>query len=249
MSLYGLVGRTLQHSFSKQYFSEKFEKENRKGHIYELFELKDISEIDALREKSSLKGFNVTIPYKEEIFPYLKFVEENAQRIGAVNVVKIVGGQFYGYNTDFFGFKESLKNWSIGQLDDQSALVLGTGGASKAVVAGLNSLGISNYLVSRAKSGDIMGYEDLTREIMEKNKLIVNTTPLGMSPNLESRPELPYEFITAEHWMYDLVYNPEETLFLQLGKQKGARTKNGLEMLFLQAEKSWEIWQNQNNDS
>ena len=247
MPLYGLIGKTLKHSFSKQYFSEKFVKASLKDHKYELFELKSISEITSLQKKTKLKGFNVTIPFKEQIFPYLKYVEENARKIGAVNVVKIVDNHFYGYNTDYFGFKESLKNWIEDRLDNQSALVLGTGGASKAVVAALDSLGIRNTLVSRVKSTEVMSYEDITHKVLEENKLIINTTPLGMAPNSSSRAALPYEFITREHWMYDLVYNPQETLFLKSGKQNGAQTKNGLEMLFLQAEKSWKIWQDEIN--
>ncbi|MEM6522891.1 MAG: shikimate dehydrogenase [Bacteroidota bacterium] len=247
MALYGLIGKTLRHSFSQKYFSEKFERHNLKDHKYELFELESISEINSLKKNPDLKGFNVTIPYKEEVLSHLKSVEVNAKRIGAVNVIKIVDNQLHGYNTDYFGFRESLKKWLADKSGNLSALVLGTGGASKAVVAALDSLGIKNILISRIRSNQAISYDDLTQRVIQDNKLIVNTTPLGMLPDLESKPKLPYEFITSEHWIYDLVYNPKETLFLKLGKQQGAQIKNGLEMLFLQAEKSWEIWQSKSD--
>ena len=241
MKHYGLIGKTLKHSFSKKYFKEKFEQLQLTDHTYELYELDDIVEVDELRNKPGLSGFNITLPYKEDIFPYLTSVEDNARKIGAVNVVKVKDNEFHGFNTDYFGFKESLKNW-LAEKNNIRALVLGTGGAAKAVSAALDTLDIDYLSISRAKSEKRLTYDSLTDSTLNAHKLIINTTPLGIAPDTESKPELPYQSITSAHYLYDLVYNPLETSFLKEGSIRGAKTKNGLEMLYLQAEKSWEIW-------
>lgn len=241
MALFGLIGRKLGHSFSKNYFENKFLKEGLQTHRYELFELENIDQIQSIFDKHDLKGLNVTIPYKESVLPFLDDLDESAQKVGAVNVIKRDGQQFIGYNSDYYGFKTSLRDWL--PTDVQQALVLGTGGAAKAVVAALEDLQINSTLVSRSPAQGAISYEKLhSGDLLGNTPLIINTTPLGMSPNLDSLPDLPYEQFRPTHFAYDLVYNPEETAFLKQAKAHGARTKNGLEMLHLQAEKSWEIW-------
>jgi len=242
MQLYGLIGKKLSHSFSKKYFTEKFKKEGLSDHQYDLFELSEISEIEPLLTKSELKGFNITIPYKQDIIPYIDELDESARKVGAVNVVKINKGKLNGYNSDYYGFKTSLEKWLTINHSDLKALVLGTGGASKAVIAALSSIGIEYTLVSRVSKDDILSYDDISDDQLLEHRLIINTTPLGMSPDIHSFPHIQYDKLTEEHFLYDLVYNPEITQFMALGSSKGAKTKNGLEMLHLQAEKSWEIW-------
>ncbi|MEM1405532.1 MAG: shikimate dehydrogenase [Bacteroidota bacterium] len=242
MPVYGLLGRTLSHSFSKKYFTEKFAELGLNDHKYELFELDNINDVDILRGNSELKGFNITIPYKQDIIPHLSSIDNNARKIGAVNVVKISNGNFHGYNSDFYGFRKSLKNWMGERLTSVKALVLGTGGASKAVTSALEDLSITHKLVSRRKVKGVLTYEEVSKDIIQENELIINTTPLGMSPNVEKKPDLIYDALTPKHYLYDLIYNPLETTFMTLGKLKGTHVKNGLEMLHLQAEKSWEIW-------
>jgi shikimate dehydrogenase len=240
---YGLIGKTLGHSFSKKYFTEKFGKENVSKSSYDLFELATISEFPKLLSRQvDLRGLNVTIPYKQEIIPYLTELSEIAQRIGAVNVIKLEkNGGLTGHNSDYFGFMESLLNF-IGENRDLKALVLGTGGASKAVCVALEDLGIEFSTVSRTASKTGFTYSEITSEVVESNQLIINTTPLGMYPNTEEAPQLPYSAVSGKHFLFDLVYNPTETRFMKLGEESGAKVKNGLEMLHLQAEKAWEIW-------
>ncbi len=236
MRHYGIIGFPLLHSFSAKYFSEKFARE----HIDAEYALYPIG-IEDFRLKiedllSSLDGFNVTMPYKQTIIPYLNRLDETAQAVGAVNVVH----QRVGYNTDCIGFMESMR--PLLRAEDKKALVLGTGGASKAVCYGLKQLGVLPTLVSRTPKEGMLGYQDLPKEVIEAHSIIVNSTPLGMLPNVDSCPEIPYEWITARHLLFDCVYNPEETLFLRKGKAQGARVRNGMEMLTGQAQAAWKIW-------
>ncbi len=238
----GLIGYPLEHSFSPGYFKEKFDKENLHDWTYRAFPLEKIDLFPALWEENPfLVGLNVTIPYKEKVIPFLDELDISASKIGAVNTIRKVEGQLVGYNTDIYGFKRSLQDLLLGTYPAK-ALVLGTGGASKAVVHVLENLKINPILVSRTPSEGEMGYGEITQGNIEEYPLIINTTPLGTYPHTEFAPKLPYEFITAEHFMYDLVYNPVKTLFLKKGELKGAQIINGLKMLHLQADKAWEIW-------
>lgn len=243
MNNYGLLGKTLSHSFSKKYFEEKFKRENIDAE-YENFEIDDISEVEELfSAQPNLCGLNVTIPYKEHIMPYLDEIDEQAQKIGAVNTIYIdkKTGKKKGYNTDVYGFKQSLKPFLENQ--HQRALILGTGGASKAVAYVLNELGIITAFVSRNPTTENqLSYDDLNEKLIQSFLLIVNTTPLGTFPNVDERPAINYNAITKNHLLYDLIYNPVETAFLKEGKKRGALTINGEQMLKLQAEKAWEIW-------
>jgi len=241
MKQYGLIGYPLSHSFSKGYFAEKFLKENITDANYDVFPLEKIDDFTALyQNKENLIGLNVTIPYKQQVIPFLDELDETSANIGAVNTVKFTQGKRIGYNTDAYGFEMSLK--PMLQSHHTNALILGTGGASKAVEYVLKKLGISFQYVSRNKSDHTISYEQLDEFIIHNSKLIINSTPIGMYPNVDVAPNIPYNAISEKHLLYDLVYNPEETLFLKKGKEKGAQTKNGLEMLYLQAERSWEIW-------
>lgn len=241
MRLFGLIGHPLSHSFSKKYFTEKFDKLGLADCRYELFPLSTIDELPALLASNpELEGLNVTIPYKKEV---LKFLDSSEVPAGlqACNCIRIEKGHLTGYNTDAIGFEKSikplLKPWHT------HALVLGNGGAAEAVMYVLSKLRISFEVVSRSlHRGSTLTYDKLNKAIIEKSTVIVNTTPLGMYPKVESCPDIPYEFLTDQHLLYDLVYNPAETLFLQKGKQNGASIKNGEEMLVLQAEESWTIW-------
>lgn len=238
---YGLIGKNISYSFSKQYFSEKFKTEKLLYCNYTNF---DISSIEAfpqiIKSTSNLKGLNVTIPYKETIFPYLDKISSKAQRIGAVNTIKITKkGKLKGYNTDEYGFRKSLL--PLLQKHHQKALILGTGGASKAIAYTLKKLEIPYQFVSR-KTEEAYNYSSLTNKIIAEHQIIINCTPLGTYPNTENFPDIPYSAITDKHLLYDLVYNPSETVFLKKGKQQGAITCNGLKMLELQAEKAWKIW-------
>jgi len=241
-----LIGYPLSHSFSEKYFTQKFEREKIPNHTYSLSPLTSIEEFPKLiAANPNLVGLNVTIPYKEQVIPYLDEISEEAQAIGAVNTIKVEHGKLKGYNTDVYGFETSLLNFlqkENKKITVENALVLGTGGAAKAVVFILKKLGIDPILVSRRqKSGDLT-YSDLDTPIFEECRLIVNTTPLGMLPNLDSFPDLPYNRLNKNFFLYDLVYNPEKTVFLKRGESQKAAIMNGLEMLHLQAEKSWEIW-------
>ncbi|MCS6823355.1 MAG: shikimate dehydrogenase [Cytophagaceae bacterium] len=242
MNVYGLIGYPLTHSFSKKYFTEKFERENIKNSRYELFEIREVSEVKKLVDSvKDLRGLNVTIPHKQTVMPLLDEIDAAASRIGAVNVIKISEGKLKGYNSDYYGFRESLKKF-IQNSSGLRALVLGTGGAAKAVSAALDDMNISYLYVSRQKSQNALTYQDLDEKIIQQHQLIINTTPSGMYPSVNECPDIPYSLITPAHYLYDLVYNPEETLFMLNGKKQGAQVKNGLEMLYLQAEKAWEIW-------
>lgn len=242
---YGLIGFPLSHSFSKKYFTEKFAKEGIKNCEYELFEIEHIENFWKLVEPKipQLKGLNVTIPHKQDVMAFLDELDEVAEEIGAVNVIKISeDGILKGYNSDYYGFKNSLEKFAGDDLSKVKALVLGTGGASKAVKQALKDLEIDFISVSRTANEDVISYEMLTEEIVVNHQLIINTTPLGMHPKVDACPNIPYQAITNQHYLYDLVYNPEETLFMKKGKEKGAKTIHGLEMLIGQAEKAWEIW-------
>lgn len=240
--IYGLLGRKLTHSFSKSYFTEKFEKENITNHEYRLFEIENITEISSVLNIKGLCGFNITIPYKQDIIPYLNELDVSASKVGAVNVVKVTNDGLVGYNSDYYGFLTSLQKW-IGPTENIKALVLGNGGAAKAVIASLETLNIDYKLVSRRENPTTFTYQEVTsKSLIRDHKLIVNTTPLGMYPNSKSYPAIDYNQLTAHHFLYDLVYNPETTQFLSKGLAVNAKAKNGLEMLHLQAEKSWEIW-------
>lgn len=245
MLTYGLIGYPLGHSFSKKYFTEKFKNEKISSE-YGLFPLKSIDELGVFIEANpTLGGFNVTIPYKQQIMPFLDEIDNEAAAVGAVNVVKIIkrNGKLIlkGYNSDVYGFYTSLK--PLLKEHHKKALILGTGGASKAVAAMLSRLGIEYTYVSRAAKEGQLTYNDINAQIMNDYTIVINCSPVGMSPNIDEAPLLPYNLFTDKHIAYDLVYNPLETKFLSLAKAQGATIKNGLEMLYLQAERAWEIWQ------
>jgi len=246
MDKYGLIGYPLHHSFSQSYFNEKFRSEKIDAE-YVNFEIPTIKEFPGIiKNNPDLKGLNVTIPYKEQIIPYLDGLSDNAKAIGAVNVIKFVRNKsgkkvkLTGYNSDVIGFQQSLE--PLLEKHHQSALILGTGGASKAIRRGLENLGISFQFVCIEKTAYSIFYEDITPEMMQKHTVIVNCTPVGMFPNVNECPNIPYDLLTPHHLLYDLVYNPDETLFLKKGKEHGTKAKNGLEMLLLQAFASWEFW-------
>lgn len=241
MKRYGLIGRTLTHSFSKDFFAKKFANEGITDCVYDNYELKTIEEFPLLlKENPELKGLNVTIPYKEDVLQYLTDSNQVVKEIGACNCIKITGGEVVGYNTDVLGFRNSL----VPKLKrhHRRALVLGTGGAAKAIRYVLQQLGIDYSIVSRRKRLNELGYEDLGEETLADHHLIINTTPLGMYPNVDSDPPVPYEYITRKHFLYDVIYNPEKTKFLAEGEKRGAQICNGYEMLIEQAEESWRIW-------
>ncbi len=246
MDKYGLIGYPLKHSFSIGYFNEKFQAENINAE-YVNFEIPRIEEfMEVIEENPNLCGLNVTIPYKEQVIPYLNELDKDTAKIGAVNVIKIIRQpkgktKLVGYNSDIVGFTRSIE--PLLQPHHVKALILGTGGASKAVFHGLANLGIKATFVSRTKkNSNVLTYEELTPEIMQSHTVIVNTTPLGMYPKVDFCPNIPYDQLTPNHLLYDLLYNPNETLFMKKGKAQGATVKNGLEMLLLQAFVSWEIW-------
>ena len=241
---YGLIGYPLSHSFSKKYFGDKFNRENIKDSQYDLFEIEKIEQVDQVFDISNLQGFNVTIPHKHNIMKYMDDFDHSANKVGAVNVVKIQpDGKRIGFNSDYYGFRTSLENW-LSKGQNFKALILGIGGAAKAVIAVLNDLKISFLKISRDNTKGDFSYEDLrtNSSILEKHHLIINTTPLGMSPNIKSKPDIDFSRFNSDFFIYDLIYNPAETAFMLEAKKYGASTKNGLEMLELQAEKSWEIW-------
>lgn len=245
-SLFGLIGYPLGHSFSKKYFTDKFDVLGLSdSHAYTQFELPSIQDFPTiLRNNLNLKGLNVTIPYKQQIIPYLDEIDEAAAHIGAVNTIKFLpSGRIKGFNSDYFGFQQTLLDWSaLAEFRSLSACVLGQGGAAKAVIAAIEDLGISVIKVSRNAMADSVDY-DLLRDLLPKIGLIVNTTPLGMHPHLETFPPIPYERLTSQHYLYDIVYNPLETSFLRKGSAHGVGgTHAGLAMLHGQAEKAWEIW-------
>lgn len=242
--LYGLIGYPLIHSFSQNYFNQKFEAENINAR-YVNFEIPDIGDfMEVVSENPSLCGLNVTIPYKEQVIPYLDEIDSDAAKIGAVNVIKFIRNKnqlkFKGYNSDIIGFCDSIR--PLLKPDHTAALVLGTGGAAKAIMCGLENLGIKGTYVSRTKQDGMLTYDELTPDIMDTHKVIVNCTPLGMYPHTDEAPAIPYDRLTPAHLCYDLLYNPDVTLFMKRAAAMGAETKNGLEMLLLQAFAAWEIW-------
>jgi len=241
----GLIGFPLSHSFSVKYFREKFSREGISEFEYRNYPIQSVRELKPLiQEKEDLIGLNVTIPYKKEVIPLMDEIDPEAEEIGAVNTIKIsrTSGKIYlkGYNSDAYGFRESLL--PLLGANHQYALVLGTGGASKAITHVLGELGIDYQYVSRTPSSDQLHYLDLCYAVIKKHTLIINTTPLGTYPATSAFPNIPYDLVSDGHILYDLVYNPPETEFLRLGKQKGAKVMNGQKMLILHAEKSWEIW-------
>jgi len=236
MKTYGLIGRNISYSFSRNYFNNKFNNENISNSQYVNFDIDNLSKLNNIFNINNF-GFNVTIPYKEAIIPYLDSLDFHGEKIGAVNTIKIENGNKIGFNTDWIGFKKSLQ--PLLKPRHTKALILGTGGASKAVIYALEQLQIETLIVSRNGK---TSYEDLSEEIIQNHTIIINCTPVGTFPNLDSAPNIPYNFITDNHLAYDLIYNPAETLFLKKCKEKGAVIKNGLEMLEIQAEESWKIW-------
>jgi len=245
MRVFGLLGRSLAHSFSQAYFSQKFARLGLTDCRYELFELPEASGLpQLLAHYPDLAGLNVTIPYKEKIWPYLARVAPSAELVGAVNVIEFLSsGELVGHNTDYVGFRESLRKFYPFTAAPRRALVLGTGGAAKAVAAALHELAIPYQLVSRQPDGAQLTYEELTPSLMAAYSLIINTTPLGTYPAVAECPPLPYAALTPQHYLFDLIYNPRETQFLARGRAAGAHIHNGLEMLELQAEAAWAIWQ------
>ncbi|MFV0248526.1 MAG: shikimate dehydrogenase family protein [Tenacibaculum sp.] len=242
---FGLIGKNISYSFSREYFSNKFKNLGLKNYQYLNFDLQDISDFHKVlkKNKQELKGLNITIPYKVKIFDFLDKIDSEAKKIGAVNTVKFTkNGKLIGFNTDAYGFKKSLQ--PLLQKYHKSALILGTGGASKAVAHVFKQLGINFKIVSRTKQQSplYIMYKDLNKIIINSNLIIVNCTPLGTYPEVEKAPSIPYNYITNKHLLYDLIYNPAHTSFLEQGKKNNALTVNGLEMLKQQAEKAWEIW-------
>lgn len=244
--VYGLIGFPLVHSFSQTFFNQKFESEGINAR-YVNFEIPDIGDLmEVFAENPSLAGLNVTIPYKQQVIPYLDELDPLASRIGAVNVIKIMRGKkdndikLTGYNSDCNAFVNSIRPM-LGEKHT-GALVLGSGGASRAVCVGLEELGVNPLVVSRTPGEGAIGYGEITPEVMASHKVIVNTTPLGMYPHVDECPDIPYDLLGPDFLCYDLLYNPEETLFMKRAAARGAVTKNGLEMLLLQAFESWEIW-------
>lgn len=240
MKRYGLIGYPLSHSFSQKFFSEKFEKEGVTGCVYENHSISDISAVKALLTQEDIHGLNVTIPYKKAVIDFLTDSSEVVTSIGACNCIDIRGNTITGYNTDVIGFERSIKPYL--RAHHTHALVFGTGGASAAVAYVLGKLSIPFQYVSRSGSASALSYEGVTEEVLSTHHLLINTTPLGMYPKVEEHPDIPYQYLTSQHHLYDLVYNPAETKFLEKGRQQNTTTQNGLEMLIIQAEESWRIW-------
>lgn len=243
MKKLGLLGKNISYSFSQNYFTNKFEKEKIEAEFsYENFDIQNIDEFTAiLKNNPDLIGLNVTIPYKEIIIPFLDELSENARKIGAVNTIRISpNGKLFGDNTDFFGFNKSLE--PLLKPHHKSALILGTGGAAKAVAFGLKKLNIESVFVSRQEKEDKITYNQINAKTFDNYKIIINCTPLGTFPKTELFPDIPYQYFTSKHIAFDLIYNPEKTEFLKKAENNGAIIKNGYDMLVFQAEKAWEIW-------
>lgn len=240
MTKYGIIGYPLGHSFSKGFFTEKFARESIDAQ-YLNFEIPDVAMLsDVLRDNPELRGLNVTLPHKQAVIPFLDEMSEEAMEIGAVNVIRVRNGKLKGFNSDIIGFTNSIK--PLLQPHHRKALVLGTGGASKAIRVGLNRLGIEWTYVSRSPRDGMVTYEDITAETLQEYTVIVNCSPVGMFPKVDAAPAIPYELLSPQHLLFDCVYNPEETLFMKKGRKQGATVKNGLEMLHLQAVASWKFW-------
>ena len=237
---FGLVGKNISYSFSRGYFTEKFKKLGLTHHTYENFDLKDLSGFRKMASQTNIRGLNVTIPYKEAILPFLDDLDDEARKIGAVNTIKFTAQGLMGYNTDAYGFRQSLA--PLLKKTHSAALVLGTGGASKAIVFVLRELGLDYQHVSRNPSVGQLSYSQLGALDIQKFQLIINCTPVGTFPKVDAKPDLPYEYLNNNHILFDLIYNPSETAFLKEGKQKGTIVQNGLPMLEFQAERAWEIW-------
>ncbi len=242
MRKFGLIGYPLSHSFSEGYFKKKFLRENILDAEYQNYPLEKIEDfLTLVHEHKDLLGLNVTTPYKESIIPYLSELDETAKVIGAVNTIKITDGKLIGYNTDAWGFAKSLLN--MAHVDMKTALIIGDGGAAKAVKYVLDKIGIQYQTVNRTKKENALTFEELSNELIANTRLFVQTTPVGMFPNVNEMPPIPMDAINSKHKGFDLIYNPEETLFLRLMRERGAKTKNGLEMLQAQAEETWKVWQ------
>ena len=240
MNKYGLIGRHIDYSFSKTFFNNKFDREQIKA-SYHNFDLQDIAEFpELIPNTKNLSGLNVTIPYKEQVIPYLDCLDDNAKAIGAVNTIKFTKHGLKGFNTDYIGFQKALQPFL--SKNHNKALILGTGGASKAIAYTLDELDITYKFVSRNPKKEELSYTDLNQDILKAYTLIINCTPLGTHPNIEAKPDIPYHLLTSHHLAYDLIYNPAETTFLELARKQGATTTNGLVMLQEQAKAAWQIW-------
>ncbi|MBZ9631325.1 shikimate dehydrogenase [Salegentibacter sp. LM13S] len=240
MKNFGLIGKNISYSFSKSYFTNKFENENIEAE-YNNFDLENLKQFrDVIKETPNLHGLNVTIPYKQEIISFLDNLAPEAKEIGAVNTIKVDGNKLIGYNTDYIGFSDSLK--PLLKAHHTKALILGTGGASKAVAYTLKKLGIEYKFVSRTSGEGRLSYDDLSEEIIKEYTVIINTTPVGTSPEVDKNPQVPFQYLTEKHLVYDLIYNPETTQLMARAKKQGASVTNGLKMLQLQAESAWRIW-------
>ncbi|MDE1191819.1 MAG: shikimate dehydrogenase [Arachidicoccus sp.] len=240
MQKFGIIGFPLSHSFSQKYFSQKFIDDHIADSIFEKFEMPDISAVEELIKDKELKGFCITLPYKKSIIHYLYESSDDVKETGACNCVRIIDGKLYGYNTDVIGFEKSFTQHL--STHHTKALILGTGGAAAAVEFVLKKLGIEYKFVSRNKTANNFSYDELNQAILEEYTVIVNCTPLGTFPNTDEAPLLPYQFITQQHYLFDMVYNPPLTKFLSLGKEKNATIQNGYDMLVFQAEENWKIW-------
>lgn len=240
MTKFGIIGYPLGHSFSKGFFTEKFARESIDAQ-YLNFEIPDVAMLpDVLRNNPELRGLNVTLPHKQAVIPLLDEMSEEAKEIGAVNVIRVRNGKLKGFNSDIIGFTNSIK--PLLMPHHKKALILGTGGASKAIRVGLNRLGIEWTYVSRSPREGMITYEDITAKTLQAYTVIVNCSPVGMFPKVDAAPAIPYELLSPQHLLFDCVYNPEETLFMKKGREQGATVKNGLEMLHLQAVASWDFW-------
>ena len=237
MKKYGLIGKKLGHSFSREFFNEKFKQLDLKNHYYENYELENLLELKEVIKKNNLNGINVTIPFKEKILKYLDIIDNTAKKIGSVNTIKIKNQKLIGYNTDTSGFEQSIIKLIKNR---KSALILGCGGSSKAVQYALKKNNINTTIISRKNEKN---YNNLIKEDIINNLIIINTTPLGMYPNIETCPEIPYEYLSHKHLVYDLVYNPKKTLFLKKAENQNCNITNGFEMLKNQANEAWKIWQ------
>tara|TARA_A100001011_G_scaffold382952_1_gene453533 strand:+ start:1141 stop:1893 length:753 start_codon:yes stop_codon:yes gene_type:complete len=238
---YGLIGRNIEYSFSREYFKQKFEIENLSNYSYENFDLKHIGEIKSVLAQNDILGLNVTSPYKREVIPFLNYLSPAAEEINAVNTIKFEkDGSSSGHNTDVYGFEKSLRE--IMTVIPEKALILGTGGAASAIAYILEEMKIKTSFVSRREDEKLINYDTIDESVIQENLLIVNASPVGTFPNTSEAPCLPYEFLTENHILYDLIYNPPETLFLKMGKKRNCKISNGQKMLEYQAEKSWDIW-------